>query len=411
MIRTEASKLQQSVKHVPLSKLICEVQSGFASGERSASGVIQLRMNNVKTDGTLDWSDFIRVPTTPAQEKKYALRTGDIVFNVTNSPELVGKTSVFEPLREPVVFSNHFYRLRVHEHAVDPQYLAWWLNIQWQQRVFERLATNWVNQASVRKEDLLSLEIPLPPLFEQQRIAAILAKADRMRRLRRYALELGDGYLQAVFRQMFLGRNTESWPLVTVGELAERGQSTIRTGPFGSQLLHSEFVNAGIPVLGIDNVVQNRFVWAKPRHITEAKYRELRRYTVFPGDVLITIMGTTGKCAIAPQNLPTCINTKHLCCITLDERRCLPIYLHAAFLMHPKVLQQLGISERGAIMPGLNMGLIKELTLPLPPPELQETYARIVEKHTRLSAQQREALRQAEHLFQTLLHRAFTGGL
>lgn len=57
------------------------------------------------------------------------------------------------------------------------------------------------------------------------------------------------------------------------------------------------------------------------------------------------------------------------------------------------------------------MGLIKELTLPLPPPELQETYARIVEKHTRLSAQQREALRQAEHLFQTLLHRAFTGGL
>jgi len=62
-------------------------------------------------------------------------------------------------------------------------------------------------------------------------------------------------------------------------------------------------------------------------------------------------------------------------------------------------------------MPGLNMGLIKDLVMPLPPLSLQETFAQIVQRYERLRTQQREAERQAEHLFQTVLHRAFRGEL
>jgi type I restriction enzyme S subunit len=171
---------------VSLSKIIHSAQSGFASGERAIDGVIQIRINNVTTDGNLDWTNFIRVPTTEGQVKKYQLQPGDVLFNHTNSPELVGKTTTFQGHNEPVVFSNHFIRLRVNESKLDAQYLARWLTKQWQLRVFESLCTRWVNQAAVRKEDLLALEIPLPPLDDQKRIAAILAKADRLRRLRHY---------------------------------------------------------------------------------------------------------------------------------------------------------------------------------------------------------------------------------
>lgn len=122
-------------------------------------------------------------------------------------------------------------------------------------------------------------------------------------------------------------------------------------------------------------------------------------------------MGTPGRCAIIPDNFPCAINTKHLCCITLDQHECLPNYLKFCFLTHPLVLRQLNVSEHGAVMPGLNMEIIKELTIPCPPLPLQQKFAQIVQKYEHLRAQQRKAARQAEHLFQTLLHQAFQGEL
>jgi len=229
-----------------------------------------------------------------------------------------------------------------------------------------------------------------------------------VRRSRRYVQELSDSFLQFVFLEMFHQKKSRAWTVESIEGLAKGGQNAIRTGPFGSQLLHSEFTESGVAVLGIDNAVQNRFIWDKRRFITQEKYNQLKRYTVYPGDVLITIMGTCGRCAVVPNNIPLAINTKHLCCITLDQRKCQPTYLQACFLMHPLVIRQLGVSERGAVMPGLNMGIIKDLVIPIPPLSLQDKFSRIVRRVERLHAQQGEAARQAEHLFQTLLHRAFS---
>jgi type I restriction enzyme S subunit len=108
-------------------------------------------MNNVTTKGNLDWTSFIRVPASEKQVRKYSLRPGDVLFNSTNSSDLVGKTAAFDGHSEPIVFSNHFVRLRTDETKLDPQYLARWLTFTWQQRVFESLCTKWVNQAPCEK--------------------------------------------------------------------------------------------------------------------------------------------------------------------------------------------------------------------------------------------------------------------
>jgi type I restriction enzyme S subunit len=250
--------------------------------------------------------------------------------------------------------------------------------------------------------------VPLPELIEQQRIAEQLEEADRLRHTRQYALKLTNTFLPATFLKLF-GETGDKFPAFSVEELAADKPHAIRTGPFGSQLLHSEFTDRGIAVLGIDNAVNNNFAWSQRRFITPQKYEQLKRYTVFPGDVIITIMGTCGRCAIVPHDIPTAINTKHLCCITLDQNRCLPIYLHGAFLFHPFVTRQRGVAIKGAIMDGLNMDIIKTLRIPLPPLRLQQKFEAIVQGVERLRAVQREAWRQAEHLFTALLQRAFSG--
>ena len=262
-------------------------------------------------------------------------------------------------------------------------------------------------QGVITREMLHDLEIPLPPLDEQRRIAAILDQADELRRLRRRAIDRLNQLGQSIFYDMFVAGNSEEWAITKIEDVVVNA----RTGPFGSQLLHTEFVDEGIPVLGIDNVVSNRFAWGKPRHITLKKYHELKRYTVFPGDVLITIMGTCGRCAVAPDDIPTSINTKHICCLTPKADLVKSGFLRAVFLMHPWVLRQLGVEAKGAVMPGLNMGIIKSLEFPLPPLKLQDEFVGRMNLAESACAKLEAGAESFETLFSSLQHRAFRGEL
>jgi len=261
--------------------------------------------------------------------------------------------------------------------------------------------------------------IPLPSISVQQRIVGILdesfegiavAKANAEQNLKNTSLLFQSSY-NLIFNQVA----NESCQRTTVSDVAYSAKGSMRTGPFGSQLLHSEFVDEGVAVLGIDNAVNNEFRWDKRRYITEEKYKELSRYRVKPGDVLITIMGTCGRCAIVPDDIPLAINTKHLCCITLDATKCRPEFLHGYFLYHPLALDFLASRAKGSIMEGLNMGIIAELPLLLPSLEQQQKIAESVdslrEDTNRLESIYKSKLEKFDALKKSLLHHAFSGQL
>lgn len=260
----------------------------------------------------------------------------------------------------------------------------------------------------VSRDKLMGLSLLVPKYGEQQRIAATLDKADVIRRNSQILVKEIDELIRSAFLQLL---STLPEDRVPIKELIPATSNAIRTGPFGSQLLHSEFTEIGIPVLGIDNVVTNRFRWAERRYISPDKYQKMLRYRVFPGDVMITIMGTTGRVCIAPHDLPECISTKHLCTITPDRKRLLPDYLWASLLFDSAVRAQAAREGKGAIMEGWNMGIVRGLLIKLPSIDQQLKFAAFVQKVEKLRVKLQTAQLQANELFDSLAQRYFSGRL
>lgn len=290
----------------------------------------------------------------------------------------------------------------------DPRFAAFFLRSS---MFVDRVAsfTKGANLPRLDAASFDSVEIPLPPLSEQQQFVEILQEAEEIRRLRAEAEAKAAEIVPALFAEMFLQSPVrKKWELQPIENCVAERKSTIRTGPFGSDLLHSEFVEEGIPVLGIDNAVSNRFEWGERRYITEQKYRGFTRFRVFPGDVMVTIMGTVGRVAIAPQDLPESISSKHLCVITPDRQKIVPEYLWAALLHDPQVRAQTRAAGKGAIMEGWNSKIIRSLRIAIPPLELQQEFAKRLQMTQQLEVQ---ADKPYDALTASLTANAFSGEL
>jgi type I restriction enzyme S subunit len=275
------------------------------------------------------------------------------------------------------------------------------------------------NQAAkgktLNKKSLQEIKIPVPDLLDDQiRIATLLSRIEELISKRKESIHLLDNLLKSTFLDMF-GTNAEGfddWPTREIKSLAAKKKRSMRTGPFGSNLLHKEFSTEGdVAVLGIDNAVNNRFEWNQKRFITKKKYETLKNYTIYPRDVIITIMGTTGRSAVVPDNIPLAINTKHLAAITLDESDANPYFLSFSIYSTPYLLRQLRSQNRGAIMRGLNLGIIKKLKIKLPPIELQNHFEYLLKKVESLKAKYETSLQELENLYGALSQRAFSGEL
>lgn len=393
------------IQHVPLAKLVLDVTTRNPSTKPNEtftyvdlSAVDQARR-------TIAGARALVGSEAPSRARQVIC--ADDVLVSTVRPNLNGVALVPEDY-DGAIASTGFCVLRPNRKLLDPAFLFQWVQSPSFVTDMVRKATG-ASYPAVSDRIVQQSLIPLPPLPEQRRIAAILDQADALRAKRREALAKLNEMAQAIFVEMFISPedNGETWPRRSVGSVAR----AMRTGPFGSQLLHSEFVDEGIAVLGIDNAVTNQFAWGERRFITERKYRELTRYRVFPDDVIVTIMGTCGRVAIVPETIPTAITTKHLCSITLDKDLCLPEFLHACLLRHPEVLRQLGAAAKGAVMPGLNMGIIKSALIPLPPIPVQEEFVKRTKSLTGIVAYNNDALTTLNTLFTSLQHRAFSGTL
>lgn len=264
---------------------------------------------------------------------------------------------------------SHLATIVPDQRRVLPSFL-----FHWSQHYDPRSQAQVTSLPSLPLSLIKEARVPLPPLDEQRRIVRLLDRAAEIQRRADAARAKARTIIPALFLDMF-GDPANTWPLLTIEEALASTENAIRTGPFGSHLKHSEFTDSGIPVLGIDNAVDNEFKWGKPRHLPPERYKAFRRFRVFPGDVIITIMGTTGRVCVTPGDLPECMSTKHLCTFTLDRARVHPRYVWGALLFDPSVRSQARSKGNGQIMEGWNMGIVRSIRFSLPPLSLQTAFA------------------------------------
>lgn len=323
----------------------------------------------------------------------------------TNKVLLINKnTSSF-------IVSTGFLVLDVQE-GWHPRFLFHYFASNYFQKQKDRLSIG-ATQKAINNDKFKEILIPELSFEDQKRIVKILDEADNLREKRKQAIELLDAHLKSIFWKMFGQVSTEfnSWQLTKLKDLVKRSKGSMRTGPFGSDLLHSEFVDSGVAVIGIDNAVQNKFAWDQRRFITQEKYKKLKRYTLFPRDVIVTIMGTVGKTAVIPEDIPLAINTKHLAALTLDDHLANPYFISYSIHSNPLVVNQISHNGRGAIMTGLNLGIIKDLQIKLPPVEKQNEFELILKKTESLKQKMLTQYEELENQFQALMQKAFKGAL
>ncbi len=159
---------------VELGDLINYAQYGLSSkADGSDEDIPILGMNNITYRGNIDLSSLKFIKLNEKELNKYKLQKGDILFNRTNSKELVGKTGLFD-LEDTYVFASYLIRFRVDNNKVIPKYIVYFMNSNFIKDYLQSLCRAIIGQANINLKELKSIKIPLPPLEKQQEIIAFL---------------------------------------------------------------------------------------------------------------------------------------------------------------------------------------------------------------------------------------------
>ena len=379
---------------VTLDEISEKIDYGLTTSATSSdTGIKFLRITDIQENG-VDWQSVPFCECNEKDLKKYSLARGDIVFARTGAT--TGKSFLIKDTPEKTVFASYLIRVRSNQKLVDPDFLSCFFQTPqyWQQISDSAVGAA---QVGVNGSKLAELKLPLPPLTEQKRIASLLARADRLRQLRRTAHDLGDALLQSVFLEMFGGGK---WERTTLGEIC----SLIRDGTH----VTPTYVPSGIPFVTVKNITSGHLDFSVTKFISEEEHKKISKgMKPERGDILVSKDGTIG--------IPCPIDTDKEFSIFVSVALLKPVRekVNTNFLVYQigsKVVQdQIEDSTKGIAIRHLHLEDFKRLKVILPPLSLQEEFAGVVARVESLRGRMSEAGRQVNGLFEGLLGESFGG--
>lgn len=198
-------------KRTTFDSVLLETQYGYtARADKDETGILYLRMNNVDFEGWLDLSELKYVKLRQDEFEKYRLVKGDIVFNRTNSAELVGKTALWD-LDIDAVPASYLIRAKVDESKVAPEYCWAYMNSKFMKQLIANKARRAIGMANINAQELRSFPILIPPLDIQETFARKLVKLKELRTLRTNSVSKTDALFSVLLHRAFTGELTKRW--------------------------------------------------------------------------------------------------------------------------------------------------------------------------------------------------------
>ncbi|MFC1956272.1 restriction endonuclease subunit S [Chloroflexota bacterium] len=313
------------------------------------------------------------------------------------------KVFLLGPTHSNLILSTGFAIFRPIHDQLDSRYLYHYLRTKHIQNAKDSMCTG-ATQKAITNEKISTLEIPIPPLVEQRRIAEILDRAEVLRVKRSAALAQLDNLTQSIFYDIF--GDLRSMDLVPLESLASKKQYALSSGPFGSSLTSKHYVNEGTLVLRGLNVTGGDINLHDCKFVSESKAQELARSAIAPGDIVIVAVGSSGFACLVPIGFPPAIMSQNFNKITPNICVVDPTYL--CFALNNKFVQrQFSQNITDTVRTFLSLTKVKKVLVPLPPLPLQYEFARRVAAVERLKTAHRTSLEKWDELFASLQYRAF----
>jgi Restriction endonuclease S subunits len=253
---------------------------------------------------------------------------------------------------------------------------------------------------AINKQILFDLKIPLPPLEEQEKIAMVLDKVSELIEKREQQLAKLDELIKSRFVEMFGDpvTNEKKWDKVPLSELAE-----IRIGPFGSLLHKEDYITDGYPLVNPSHIVNEKIVTDKKLTISKQKYNEMKVYHLKINDVVLGRRGEMGRCAVVTQSGLIC-GTGSLLIRSYGKITANFIQKIISFPTFKKTIEDMAI---GQTMPNLNVSIVANFQIIIPPLEIQQRYFSFVEQTEKIKVAINSSLDKLRTLKKALMQRFF----
>ncbi len=349
----------------------------------------------------------------------------DVLFAKVTPCMENGKIALVDGLKNGIGFGSSEFHVFRSIKDVNPNYLFNFLVQKRTRSEAENSMTGAVGLRRVPKQFLENYDIPLPPLPVQHaivtKIEEIFSELDHGVEQLKVARAQLKVYRQAVLKWAFEGRLTnegvmdgelpEGWKWVKLGELADK----IFDGPFGSNLKSSDYVEAGVRVIRLENIGVLEFKDEYQTFVSEEKYSTIQRHTVTNGDIIFSsfIMGET-RVTVLPKFIKKAINKADCFCIRTMADKISENYL-TYYLSTKALYNQLADEVHGATRPRINTTQLKSCMIPYCPISEQHQIVSEIERRLSVCDKLEETieagLKQAEVLRAGVLKMAFEGRL